>query len=1229
MKRARTVVVVDQRSSSDPAEQCLMEVAAIVSRVLDKDVSLNVQRDTSLMWKAASVHPLQAMETEYQGIVRDAARGVGDPDARKTIESEELGRFFLFDVGALKLLGVPKGADYEGVLFPIMSDRLRSAQRELRRAVQDIEAEADGPGVRRRLLEVDHAAFQVLQAFFTIPGSWRWRGDAPLLSHAWEQLQGVPQLIREAATWNNLNPVCVRLDAAMKDLERALPGVASVQMFHVIEGFYLFRLLVRYRIDAAEVVTPDDIARTSGELTKLLTNKQPWLSAWLRDKIIALSDLVKSVDRTGNTLFFLKGGRAIKYLEGQPDAGENDWDTQIVINPYLPPAVWYELFLRINNAVLLALESYKMELYVLLHHYAPTFKRSLDATLAALPAQAPPDQAGDDAPDPMEAPEIPAEEVIGAAAPAAHRANCKSELIDIGLPRYDTIEAREQWDQLRGDILVYPADGMPYPGYLYYINEYVMLVREAFTGESPSQAKAPKRIGRLYEILTLPAQGLADAIAAELAHIPPQLLPLSVAAVNSEADQAVKSVLIVLLRQFSQAYDLASEPGLAAAFDTYFSANLANAANLAPYPPSLQEAITALRRKDAWPDKYTLLANAVGYCQWLSGQMQAHFQARAAYMVEKWPAILDFLRTLYASAVFSPREELEVQLAATESLGARLQADYTSFARRAALEPFDVAALKLYAKNPAADPAIVLELVSPIVTRYVTGHASTFTLVAPPGALLMYWTAQPSLPPLAPYSPLAISISVARTVEGWPLLSFIWGNPVLGLRDLVREYQRRCAATEEFGTRAVLRATAAAVTEILTRAENPEPPNPAVVEMGQAAAHHLMISSQDYVNGPGADYPPSYYPANGYRIVMTANRPQLRAALTLPPSNADRTLDLLVINQGHGDWGLFSDDRWTAADITTYLVAPLLQSGVRAYNIVLDFCLSASLLSVFVPLCADPGKVVSSVYSTTGVVVDTSLWTSIQAALAARDRVTLATALDQRLHTIATATTGSANMNGIVSSSEQAIALHLAQYPNDRDAISIIRYLQRIAVALQAPGAALAQVYFDLADLKQQPLPWGNVGYGERPILEIVPNAADRFTNDTLAQVTAAFTARVVAILTGANYPIGIAPAALNGVPLFGNGVPNLWDMLVAQRPELLALAPGLPRCPTPFSMFNAQTKQLDVDAALTTQPIAVPVANLLRQLEPSAPDDAVRMLTELQRSGILNYLNGVPNYDQ
>jgi hypothetical protein len=72
------------------------------------------------------------------------------------------------------------------------------------------------------------------------------------------------------------------------------------------------------------------------------------------------------------------------------------------------------------------------------------------------------------------------------------------------------------------------------------------------------------------------------------------------------------------------------------------------------------------------------------------------------------------------------------------------------------------------------------------------------------------------------YTPLAIRISFVRGGQ-WPQLAFIWGLPVLSLRDLIREYDRRSAAVEEFGAKQGLRKTSTLLKAMLTEFDNLPP----------------------------------------------------------------------------------------------------------------------------------------------------------------------------------------------------------------------------------------------------------------------------------------------------------------------------------------------------------------------------------------------------------------------
>ena len=112
-------------ATQDPAVADLELVGLKAGWTIGRSVELLAQLDSAIGWKAASTHPLQPLETEYQGIVRNATRDIRDIELRKQVESELLGRFFFLNAAPPRLLGVRDGEAYRGVELPLPQDRLR------------------------------------------------------------------------------------------------------------------------------------------------------------------------------------------------------------------------------------------------------------------------------------------------------------------------------------------------------------------------------------------------------------------------------------------------------------------------------------------------------------------------------------------------------------------------------------------------------------------------------------------------------------------------------------------------------------------------------------------------------------------------------------------------------------------------------------------------------------------------------------------------------------------------------------------------------------------------------------------------------------------------------------------------------------------------------------------------------------------------------------------------
>jgi hypothetical protein len=1215
----------------------LDEIASIASARLQQNISRVAPRDAALTWKAAAVHPLQVLETEYQGIVHDAVRGIGNADLRKLVEGKALGQFYFFDAGSPRLLGVGQGEAYDGEKYPLIEDKLRALRKSLKEAgflLPTAQGQRiDLPLLRRTLRVAFGLARRVRRGFLVLPGSDQW--DVAPITAATRDLVGIDREIDQADTVPQFNNIIHRIESAAKHLAQAAEGLGSVQMFYVIEAFFLFRLLVRYKIESYRPLTDEVIAEASGALTDLMTNGHPWLSDWLRDKIVEISRRIARVDPSHNTLFFLKGGRALRYLEGNAAAGKNDWDTQIVINPLLPPAEWYDLFLRVSNEVLLALKEFNAELYMLLHGHAADLARELQEVQP--PANvAPPGQrqlldavwdridleALDDRLDVDE----PLDQI-----PNRNKANCKAELIDIGLPRYDTIEALEQWRHLRTNIQV-AGDGVPYPGALYYIAEYLMMIREVFAGKSHSLRKAPVRIERLYNMLNLP--GVEELVAAHYGAAVQRRLPLSYAQVQQVADVPARRALLVMLSDFIVAYDLDKDAGFvggggqvagfAQALDTVLAQAIPGQPQVAPYPPGVRE---LMENPNLQPGPLSL-ARAVCFGQQVSQWVEAHLQARGDFLRGQQVVVDQVLREFFGNSFFSNHEELEIQAAIRSSYGAWLQGSYVQSPRAADLDPTTYLSIGIYISNPDADPLSVFDLVAPIVDNCLMqpGVVGQFECTSDPGKrfIRLFWSQADTVIRFgggaqASYAALAIELVIVPP-PARPLLSYVWGLPTLGLRDMIGEYRSMTAEIEEYGRRQRLRETCDALIEIATRAASPERNNPTITAMRQGTGHHLMISSDSLAIGGGADYPPSFHQSNlALKLLLTGNRSALRRALTMTPAEplVDRSLDLLVINQGHGGIGLFAD--WTSDELRDNIVRPLKASGVTANIIVLDFCVSASLIPVFAELCAPGGVIVSSLYSTVEVVMTTGFWKQIEDHLKHRDVAAILEAIEDRAKTMSAELTGYAHLESVRQWSEQQTSAYLRLNPFDTDAISIIRYLPLIADAFRDQQTLPAIVFEHLSEARGQ----RSMSLSDQAVLVGLPQDARAMTPEILELLRKQFRSRLVAILT----PLLTEPLNLQDRPLFGQD--SLWSMVLENRSRILSQAKGLLRCPAPMTVFFKDSARLMLDEAIAGEQIDQAVQNLLRVIDLSAPEDIAAILGMLFQQGAIAALDEVPNLFQ
>jgi hypothetical protein len=817
--------------STNPGEDCMKKLAEVASAKTGLTVVFASQNDSSRMMMGTAIHPLQSLENVHQHIVRDAGRKASLKD-RLEMEKAALDGYFIDDAGAPELLVPrrrPDAKDITPLLETVFNDavdvlsRIDSALGELGTS----KADKDRVDLlQTKLLDVAKTLEIVRKAF---PNQ-----EAPLLQQAKDKLATVEGQLRPAKDWAALRKVAKdTLGAAAKALGTALSGIARVQMFYDIDAFYLFRLLVRFKVEANKAVSEDEKKAASGALTAALNNQRAYLIKLLSTKLVELADVLA---KKGDVFFHLKGGRALAYLLRKPESGENDWDTTIVINPDLPADKWYEKFFEVHDIVLKMLTECKREFFSLIHQNQADVMKTLTDMLPLGQQQ----QGAAGAFDEQEDLDYPDTAValkdFSDSLFAKQSAACKAELIDIGIPRRDTVEAFDQWLHTKNRII--RADwtaNIPIPGHLYHIDEYTIMIREVLDGVSQSPTKSAKRIIRLYEMLSLDLEkdGFGKAIDAESAHIPKDLVPESLKLIGQQSTP-IKNLLTVILKQFAEAYEVKAQGAeLAKIFDAMFVG-----AKAGKKPQAIDDSIKNIGTN--FKAEHQALLDWIAKSKDLSDQLATQERNRARFFgfsdeptddEKKRRALLTrFIRTLYTKSAFTQEEgvELEVQPAVTGSYAAYLHADYRYLSPLKAqeFEPVTTIDLKYFCFNPEVKAEAVFDVFikKPLEAAIgELGNQDKFTMEIDVNneQIRLYWPSKVTISGQE-YTPLAIRLSLVRGGP-WPQLAFIWGLPVLSLRDLIREYDRRSAAVEEFGAKQGLRKTSTLLKEMLTEFDNLPP----------------------------------------------------------------------------------------------------------------------------------------------------------------------------------------------------------------------------------------------------------------------------------------------------------------------------------------------------------------------------------------------------------------------
>jgi len=563
--------------------------------------------------------------------------------------------------------------------------------------------------------------------------------------------------------------------------------LAAVRMNHLIDTFYLFRLLVHYRVESGSEISETLRVELSGDLTKLLHNgdraKMGWLSDWLARKIGELGKKINALNPRDRkrVIFFLKGGRALNYFLGTPEKGENDWDTQIVIDPSLPAAEWYQCFAEVHDAVLVLLKTFKAEFTELVEENAAPFAEYLKGNTG-------PEVAEDEEVDENEASDVSS---------LSEFANCKAELIDIGIPRRDSASALEEWTRLSAPGGLMTSDGVVYPHREYYLNEYLMMVRDAFLPNADVR-KAPKRIKRFG--LILESGNAAAPSPVEKARL--AALPETAKKIALLEGKGRRELFGIMVSQFVEAYNLLQDKELAAHFDRECVALMAN-------PPRLPAGLGELL-----DDAQKSIAADVGVAHGLSRLMDEHWESRNKFFAEQDRFFADFLRGI-SSLTSQALPSVEAQFAVAGSYASRLHANHLRLAADG-LEPIRRILVKLQCAE-GGDRAGVLNAVRDTVTNAARDTHKLTVIEGDKQSLLLFWSEKVKIGNFT-YAPLVMKVRVAsQKGNQLPVLTFIDGLPVLDLRYLVADYLKKTSKTDEQGSRRVLASATAGVSAMLSR----------------------------------------------------------------------------------------------------------------------------------------------------------------------------------------------------------------------------------------------------------------------------------------------------------------------------------------------------------------------------------------------------------------------------
>ena len=379
---------------------------------------------------------------------------------------------------------------------------------------------------------------------------------------------------------------------------------------------------------------------------------------------------------------------------------------------------------------------------------------------------------------------------------ASNTPAARPRLIDIRHSRRGSASGLEEWTRLSAaGALKTAQNGVIYPHREYYLNEYLMMIRQAFV-ETAGAKKAPKRITRFGLILASNAEPSHEGPA------PRETLPKTFAAIEN-LNKARRELFTIMMSQFVQAYNLVQDRELAALFDT-------QAATLAADPPKLPVALAGVL--DATQSG---VAAAVGVAHALSELMQAHWGERSKFFDQQNQFFAAFLREL-SQLTNEKLQQRGAQFAIAGSYAARLHAGHLRF-KPVGLEPIRRILVKLQCPQ-GQNEADVLSAVRDDIVKAAekTGNLQVADVPdAKKRSLVLNWRQKVAIGTFT-YVPLVMKIrgaAQAKPASQLPVKTRRSAASRFSTCACSRRLSEKSAKIDERGSRETLKSAAAAVSK--------------------------------------------------------------------------------------------------------------------------------------------------------------------------------------------------------------------------------------------------------------------------------------------------------------------------------------------------------------------------------------------------------------------------------